>query len=482
MSDPSFCSATELARRIRDREIRSAELTEHYIERVERFDGELNAVVVRDFERARRAAAEADARQDAGETLGPLHGVPMTIKESYDLEGLPTTWGIPQFAENVAKSDSESVRACKAAGAVFLGKTNVPLNLADFQSYNDIYGTTKNPWDPSRSPGGSSGGAAAALAAGLTGLESGSDIGGSIRNPAHYCGVYGHKPTWGVVPPQGHALPMMVAGPDIAVCGPLARSAEDLALAMDVLAGPQPLDRPGWRLRLPAPARRSLADFRVAIWPTDELSPVASEIAERAVRVGETLAKLGATVSDTARPAFDVRASHMTYMNLLNSVISASLPIELYEAMRERAAALDPDDLSNDAVAARASVLSHRDWLATNDARETLRYAWRDFFDEWDVLICPQSATPAFEHDHGPMGARTLKVDDEDQPYFQQLFWAGLVTAAYLPSTVFPTGPSLTGLPIGLQAVGAEYQDRTTIEFARLLADEIGGFAPPPGY
>src|SRR5262245_3274794 len=207
MSDVAFRPAVDLARMLRSKEIGSLELTEHYIARIERLDREINAVVVRDFERARAAARAADARLAAGETAGPLHGVPMTIKDSYDVRGLPTTWGIPLFKDNVASRDAEVVARLKRAGAVFLGKTNVPFSLGDFQSYNEIYGVTRNPWDLGRTPGGSSGGSAAALAAGLTGLECGSDIGGSIRNPAHYCGVYGHKPTWGIVPPQGHALP-----------------------------------------------------------------------------------------------------------------------------------------------------------------------------------------------------------------------------------------------------------------------------------
>ncbi len=406
----------------------------------------------------------------------------MTIKESYDIAGLPTTWGVPDFKENIATSDSQSVQAYKGAGAVFLGKTNVPLNLADFQSYNEIYGTTQNPWDLTRIPGGSSGGAAAALAAGLTGLESGSDIGGSIRNPAHFCGVYGHKPTWGIVPPQGHALPGMLAGPDIAVCGPLARSAEDLSLAMDVLAGAEPLDRPGWQLNLPKPRKRSLGDFKVAIWPTDELAPVEQEVAERALRIGETLAKLGATVSDKARPDFATKRGYVAYLNLLNSIMTAGIPDEIYEGMKSLAEQTDPDDFSDEAVMARAAVLSHREWLRSNNYRESLRYAWRAFFVEWDILICPQTATPAFPHDHSDMPSRKLKVGSDDQPYFQQIFWAGLVTVSYLPSTVFPTGPSITGLPIGLQAVGAEYDDYVTIDFTRLVAQEIGGFVPPPGY
>ena len=482
MTEKAFQSAIELAALVRDREVSSSELTDYYIDRIERLDGDVNAVVVRDFERAREAARAADAKVASGAEVGPLHGVPMTIKESYDLEGTPTTWGIPDFKDNIATRDSESVTAYKNAGAVFLGKTNVPLNLADFQSYNAIYGTTRNPWDLGRTPGGSSGGSAAALAAGLTGLESGSDIGSSIRNPAHFCGVYGHKPTWCIVPPQGHGLPGTFAGPDIAVCGPLARSADDLALAMDVIAGPQPLARPGWKLDLPKPEKKSLADFRVAVWADDETAPVATEVSDRVSRIADTLARLGATVSDTARPAFDPRQQHETYLTLLQSVMSAGLPPDVYAQFEEGARQLDPSDRSQQALMTRAAVMSHREWLRVNNERERLRYVWRAFFDEWDVLLCPTLATPAFDHDHGEISERVLKVDSDERPYFEQLFWAGIVIASYLPSTVFPTGTSVAGLPIGLQAIGAEYDDLRTIDFARLLSEEIGGFVPPPAY
>jgi amidase len=482
MDDLAFANATELAEKIRSKQVGSRELTDHFIARIERIDGDLNAVVVRDFERARAAADEADAKLGKGEGTGPLHGVPMTIKESYNIAGLPTTWGYPLFKDNVAQSDAQAVTAFKDAGAVFMGKTNVPMALADFQSYNEIYGTTNNPWDRGRIPGGSSGGSAAALAAGLTALECGSDIGGSIRNPAHYCGVYGHKPTWSVFPPQGHALPGMAAAPDIAVCGPLARSAEDLRLAMDVAAGPEPLDRRGWKLALPGPAKRSLAEYRVAIWPTDELAPVATEVADRVVQIGDMLARCGATVSDTARPDIDLKGAHVTYLNLLNSIMGAGTPPDVYAQTRKAAEQTDPSDQSDEAVMLRAAVLSHADWLRTNNARELLRMSWRRFFDDWDIMICPQTATPAFPHDHSDIQQRILKVDGEEQSYFKQLFWAGVITGPYMPSTVFPTGPSLTGLPIGLQAVGAEYDDLITIDFTRLVAQEIGGFSPPADY
>ena len=237
MTDVPFLSAGELAAKLRNKEISSLELTDLYIERIDTYDGQINAMVVRCFDQAREAAKAADDALAQGRSLGPLHGVPISTKEAYDLEGTPTTWGVPMLKNNIATADAETVSRLKAAGAHYLGKTNVPLGLADFQSYNDIYGTTNNPWNLERTPGGSSGGSSAALAAGLTALESGSDIGGSIRNPAHFCGIYGHKPTWGVVSARGHSLPGMFGPPDIAVVGPMARSAADLALAMDITAG-----------------------------------------------------------------------------------------------------------------------------------------------------------------------------------------------------------------------------------------------------
>jgi amidase len=422
-----FRSAIELAHLIQTREVSSVELTRTYIERIERYDGAVNAVPVRMFDQALADAAEADAVLARGEDVGPLHGVPMTIKESYVLKDTPATWGLEAFKDNVATRDGLAVSRFRQAGAHFLGKTNVPVDLADFQSYNPIYGTTGNPWNTERIPGGSSGGSSAALAAGFGALEAASDIGGSILNPAHYCGVYGHKPTWGIVPMSGHELMEGVPDADLSVCGPLARSAADLALALGIMAGPVEREAVGWRLDLPGPDIASLKSLRVAIWPNDDQAPVSRETEARVVMVGETLERLGATVSDL-----------------------------------------------------RGIVMHHRDWIRHNFRRERLRRAWDEFFAEWDVLVCPQMATPAFPHDHRPFAERTINVDGVEQPYWQQLFWAGMVSNAYLPSTVFPTGPGSDGLPIGLQAISGPYRDYRTIEFASLMAEEIGGFAAPP--
>lgn len=451
-----FRSAVELSSLLRDGAIGSEELTRLFIARIEQYDDQLNAVVVRDFERALEAARRADAAYARGEILGPLHGLPMTIKESYDIAGLPTTWGDPKAENNVARSDAAVVERFKAAGAHFLGKTNVPLMLADFQTFNQIHGTTHNPWRKERTPGGSSGGSAAALAAGLTALDSGSDIGGSIRNPAHFCGVYGHKPTLGIVPSRGHqppGVPPSAQHPDLAVVGPLARSAEDLALALEILAGPDVLDAPGWKLELPPPRASSIAELRIAVWPDDDLAPVSREVAERIRQVAKSFAGLGATVSEEARPAFPAQLSHQTYLPLLDAM-----------------------------MAGPEGELKYGEWMALHGRRGFLREQWRQFFEQWDVLLCPISPTAAFEQQESGGMERTLEIDGEQRPYFEQVFWAGLATVAYLPATVFPAGLSEEGLPIGIQAIGPAFGDRTTIELARLAAEAIGGFEPPPGY
>ncbi len=478
----AFSSATDLVQLIQQKQISSLELTQYYIQRIEYFDKALNAVVVRDFERALEAAKSADEALARGHRLGSLHGVPMTIKEAFDVCGLPTTWGVPEHRDHLAVNDATVVEQLKAAGAHFMGKTNVPLRLADWQSYNDIYGITNNPWDTQRSPGGSSGGSAAALAAGLTGLEFASDIAGSIRNPSHFCGVYGHKPTYGIVPTLGHNPLGVVSTPDLNVVGPMGRSAEDLQLALDAVAGPDRFRSPAWKLVLPPPRARTLQGLRVAIWPREDFVPTSVEISDRVQDIGEILARAGAIVSDQARPEISPRQSHATYLSLLGSSGLVNLPDDYYRAIQTEAARLDANDASPLAVVTRARVLDHRSWSDHDEARTTNRLRWRAFFDDWDVVICPISATTAYQHDHRPRLERVLAVDTARTSHYEHYFWVGLATVAYLPSTAFPTGLSRDGLPIGLQIIGPEYGDRTTIEVARLIALELGGFQAPPGF
>ena len=482
MNHTAFLSAGELARKIRAREISSLELTQYYINRIEQLDGDINAVVVRDFDRALAAAAKADKALAAGDTAGPLHGVPITVKEAFNIVGLTTTWGIPALQDNIADTDAEVIKRLRQAGAVFMGKTNVPLGLGDIQAYNDIYGITNNPWDLSRSPGGSSGGSAAALAAGLCALEVGSDMAGSIRVPAHFCGVYGHKPTWGIVPNQGHALPGAVASPDLGVVGPMARAVEDLILALDLLAGAQPLQQPAWRLKLPRPEKNSLREYKVAILPGNDIAPVDDEIAARVVDIGEILAQHGAQVSEQALADIDLKGNHETFLNLMWSLTTEGVSDEEYSEAGEIAASIPSADTSDAAIAARARVINHRRWLHYNNQREALRYAWRKFFEEWDVLVCPVYSTTAISHDHSPVHQRTLAVNGVPQAYFQPMFWAGMSTVSYLPGTVFPAGLARNGLPIGLQVISAEYNDYLALDFVRLLTEHTGGFQIPPGY
>ncbi|HUA52394.1 MAG TPA: amidase [Candidatus Sulfotelmatobacter sp.] len=483
MLDLPFRSATALAAEIRAKRVGCRELLDRYLARVERFNPTLNAIIAFDLETARQRADAADAALARGEVWGPLHGVPMTIKESFDAVGMPTTWGLPELKDNRPSRDSLAVARFRAAGAVLFGKTNVPVLLADWQSYNPVYGTTNNPWDTSRTPGGSSGGSAAALAAGLTGLEAGSDIGSSIRNPAHYCGVYGHKPTYGICPPRGQALPGNVAASDISVIGPMARSADDLALALDVMAGPDDIDGAGWRLELPAPRRERLADFRVAVMLNDPESEVDQAVQSRLQALADFLARAGAHVSDRARPALDSAAVQRLYIQLLRAATSGRQSDAVFEQNRAIARGLQPDDESYYARMARANVLSHRDWIAANEQRHRMRLAWAEFFRDYDLLLCPAAASTAFPHDHvGERYERTITVNNKRVPTTDQLFWAGYTCLFYLPATAAPIGLAADGLPVGVQIVGPQYGDRSCIGFARLLEREFAAFAPPPGY
>lgn len=482
MSEFVFESATQLAARIQNGEVGCAELLESYLARVERFNPDLNAIVVLDAERARTRAREADEALARGEIWGPLHGVPMTIKESYNVAGTPTTHGRPDMKDNIAPEDALSVERLKAAGVVIFGKTNVPLNLADFQSYNEVYGTTNNPWNPQRIPGGSSGGSAAALAAGLTGFDSGSDIGGSIRNPAHFCGVYGHKPTYGLLPPRGHALPGIVAASDLSVIGPMARSAGDLAVGVRVMGGPDALEARGLKFDLPEPRQRGLGDFKVAVWQDQADFPVSRETEARVEAVAKTIADAGGEVDFEARPGFDAAVAHADYQSLLWATMGSRNTPDDYAAMVREAEQLAPEDSSDAARTLRSQVARHRDYLIANNDRTHTRWAWHAFFEDYDAVIAPIMATPAFEHDHRRFGERTIDVDGEARAYFEQIFWAGLAIHSYLPSTVFPTGPGEEGLPIGLQIIGPQFGDLTTIALAGYLEEAGYAFQAPPGF
>jgi amidase len=483
MLDVPFRSARQLAAAVRTKKIGCLELLDLYLARVEKYNPALKAIVVRDVVGARRRARAADRALAKREIWGPLHGVPMTIKESYDVAGLPTTWGVPALRNNIATRNAVAVDRLLGAGVVLFGKTNVPLYLADWQSFNAIYGTTNNPWDLARAPGGSSGGSAAALAAGLTGLEAGSDIGSSIRNPAHFCGVYGHKPTWGIVPRHGQALPGQIASVDIDVVGPLARSADDLALALSIMAGPDAIEAAGWQLRLKAPRQKRLRDFKVALLLDAPQGEVDRQVQDRLQALGDFLGRQQTKVDDRGRPSIDTAEAFSVYVKLLRGATSSRQTDADFERNAATARGLAPDDDSYYARMLRASVMPHREWLAANEARHRMRLAWAEFFTRYDLLLCPVAGTAALPHDHeGERHERTMVVNGKRVPVTDHLFWAGYSGAFYLPSTAAPCGFTPAGLPVGVQIVGPQYGDLTCLAFAGLLEREFQGFVPPPGY
>jgi amidase len=480
----SFGTAVELSAALAARKVSAVELAQDAIGRIERHDNKINAVCVRDFERGLAAARAADAALARGEHK-PLLGIPMTVKESYNIAGLPTTWGIPTQKDFRAVEDALSISRVKDAGGVILGKTNVPMGLADWQSYNDIYGTTNNPYDLGRTPGGSSGGSSAALAAGYGALSLGSDIGGSLRVPAFHCGVYAHKPTFNLVAVRGHTAPQMPPLPfdrDLAVIGPMARGAADLSLLLDAIAGPDPLDAgKGYRLALPPSRRGALKDFRVLLIDTDPVMPTDKVVRGNLDTLAGNLGKAGVKVDRQSPLLPDFAASSRLYMRMLMSFTGSFFAPEIYAGAKAAADVLPADDMSLAAERLRGIALSHRDWVMADGGRTRLRAQWRELFKGYDVVICPIMPTPAYPHDHSAdQETRRIAIDGKDYVYPDQLSWPGIATLPGLPATAIPTGFSPDGLPVGVQIVGPWLEDRTPLKLAELIEREFGGFVPPP--
>ncbi|BAI73369.1 amidase [Azospirillum sp. B510] len=486
-----FKSATEILKLLRTRQIGAVEALQHHLERVERLDGDLNAVVVKDVESALCAAREADNRSKT--ELPPLHGLPMTIKEAFDVAGMPTTCGFPHLAGNRPRQDAHAVGLLKAAGAVVFGKTNVPVGAFDWQAYNPVYGSTNNPWNTGHTPGGSSGGSAASLAAGFSPLELGSDIGGSIRVPAHFCGVYGHRPSYGLVPAHGHVPPMpgTLIRYEFGVNGPLARSAQDLELALDLIVAPAELERPASRLAIPASRHERLQDFRVAVWADDSAYAVDTRCLDAMRSYVDDLRKLGVTVDEKARPDYDWKASADLYFDIIMSICASSMPPEILKMLADTAAGLPPEDSGYLARMGRVLQMRHHEYYRIMHEREVLYRAWRDFYSRYDVLICPSFPTVAYEHDRRGDGgsdpftvgeSRSHMVNGRPIPYWDGLHWPSMAVVANLPATAVPTGRFIDGLPMGVQIMGPYCEDRTPLRFAQLVERELGGFIAPPSY
>jgi amidase len=479
--------ATELLRLLRERKLGALELLNLQLSHIDRLNPTLNAVVALDIETARQGARAAD-NAPAGKR-GPLHGLPITIKDAFEVIGMPATCGFPHLANHVPPRDAEAVARLRAAGAVPFGKTNVPIAAADHQSYNPVYGTTNNPWDGKRTPGGSSGGAAAAVAAGFSPLELGSDIGGSIRCPSHFCGVFGHKSSYNLVPIRGHIPPApgALSIPALGVAGPIARSAADLELALDILAAPASDDLTAWSVRIPPSRHERLADFRVALWADQKAYSVDRRCIDAMRAYADDLRKAGVRVDEHARPEIDVAMSDDIYVAMLFSTVSYGMSEEILAQTERVARELDAGARSYPTRIAKAMRLTHHEFLALEEQQQQLRRAWARFFESYDVILCPIMPTVAFPHDQSGTGpghiaqySRTATVDGKPVPYLNGLQWPGLVTVAHLPATAIPTGRRIDGMPMGLQAAGPYLEDRTPIRFAQLAEQALGGFVPPP--
>ncbi len=451
MTDIGLRSTVEQADLIQRGELSSRELTEHFIERIERLDGEINSVITRDFETALAESDAADASQQKGQSLGVLHGVPITVKDALETKNLKSTGGATELRGNVPSQDAAVVASIRRQGGIVMGKTNLPRWSGDIQAYNDIFGTTNNPWDISRGPGGSSGGAAAAVAMGFTSFEIGTDIGGSIRFPAAFNGVWGHKPSFGVIPTTGY-LDHIDGGlneADINVFGPIARSAQDLELLLTVMKR----NSPPWVAELEA-APEDLKDLKIGAWLDDEFCPVDDEVREQLEKAVAALEKDGISVDRSARPELDPDEAAMLGLWLVQRAISQST---------------DSDGPG------------HRIWLDQHVRREELKLKWAQFFDRYDAVIMPVCFVPPFEHQQqGDFGSRTLICNGEKRNYIDVVKWTTMVGMAYLPSTVPPIGLGASGMPIGCQVVGPYGGDRLTIALAGRIGDLMGGYQPPP--
>jgi amidase len=476
-----WASAVELLAAMRRREVSSRELLELYLDRIDREGRPINAVVTLDVDRAREQADGADRATAAGDRWGPLHGLPMTVKDCLETAGVRTTAGAPEFADHVPAQDAVAVARLRAAGAIVFGKTNVPAYAADCQTYNPIFGTTNNPWDLGRAVGGSSGGAAAALAAGLTGLELGSDLAGSIRNPAGYCGVYGLRPSFGIIPTRGHipGPPGSQAEIDLATVGPLARSADDLDLALGVLAGPDEARSVAWRLQLPQARGRSVSDYRVAAWLDDDYCSVDAEVLRVLGRAVDALRGAGAAVDDTARPC-ELRVAERLVQRIAQSQFSGIYPADEFDRLCRVASSADPDDDSPPVRHARNVTARVRDTAEAREQQARLMAACASFFGDHDVLLCPITPTAAIPHDHDPdVDARRIVVNGVARPYGDQIPWASLPGLCSLPAAVVPVGLTREGLPVGMQVIAPFLEDRTAIDVARRIGVLMGPLVPP---
>jgi amidase len=470
--DLTYATATELVTALRHRTISSRELLDHQLGRIEQDHARLNAVVGLDVDRAKAASKLADDETASGRASGPLHGLPMTVKDVWETAGLVTTSGVPEMKDYVPHTDALAVARLKQAGAIIFGKTNTPPYAGDFQTFNDLHGVTNNPWDITRTAGGSSGGSAVAVAAGLSPLEMGSDIGGSIRNPAHFNGVYGLKPSWGLVPNRGHipGPPGSLVETDVNCGGPIARSIDDLRTALGVIAGPLPEVAVGWRLELDAgPAIDDVRGIRVAtvFHEGAELVPIASDVRTNLDALAGRLAEAGAQVDAVSMPV-SLADGLRTWQQLVLPIMGIAMPDDDFASFAELESVSGDDPLLD---AGRALASRYRSWAVANGLRQRQRALWSTFFDDYDVVLAPVMPTAAFVHDTDrPIMERVLDVDGTEVSH-----------AMLLPVVTLPTGPTADGLPVGVQVIGPYLSDLRLLNLAQTIDTAAGpGFTRPP--
>ena len=464
-------------------EVSSLELTKMILRRVEAYNPRLNAIVTLIEKEALLDAKQADEAIRSGHALGLLHGVPVTVKDCFEIKGVRTTAGSRSLAEYIPQRDAAVVERLREAGAVIIGHTNVPEMAADWQTYNAVYGISNNPWDITRTPGGSTGGGAAALAAGLTFLEIGSDIGGSIRVPSHFCGLYGHKPSIGTVSSRGHIPPAPGSPrgePSFSVAGPLARSASDLHLAMKILGGAEDGLEKAFKWSLPSPRKKKLADYRLGYVVDEPLCQISSEVKAPLDIMLLKLKELGLVLSEGWPEGIDPKKLFEDYRYFrFASGVSSLNGAQIYELLKTQSV----NDSSDEYVAAHAYASTVKEFQDAIWRRAQAQEVWRDYFRDFDAFLMPTAFVPAFPHDHRmPLKSRVLQTPEGPRRYQEMRFWIGFATLCGLPATVAPIGLTDGGLPVGIQIVGPSLEDATTIDVAEKMAKVIGGFKPPPGF
>ncbi|MET8615673.1 amidase family protein [Streptomyces misionensis] len=454
------------------REISSRELLDLHLARIDA--SQINAVVTRDDSAARAAAHAADQRRARNESTGILDGLPLTIKDSFETAGLRTTSGAEELADHVPARDAVAVARLRGQGAVIMGKTNTPAYCQDLHTDNSLFGPTLNPHDPKRTTGGSSGGPAAAVAAYLAPADLGSDLAGSLRLPAHYCGIFGLRPTHGLVPARGHIPrpPGWLTTSDMVTPGPLARHPRDLDLLLTALTTPSPAENSPWSVKLPR-MHRAVGQLRVAVWADDASCPGNRDTADALATVEQVLVSSGTNVRRTVGPV-SFGDSLRLFEQLLHATATAATDDEAGASELAAARDLHEDDTSPRATFLRHRTQTHRAWLRANEERLRLRETWHHFFAdaEHDILLTPAAPTAAIL-----AGARSLIVDGAERSFFDQTGWANLTSHVGLPSLVLPVGRNADGLPVGVQLVGPAYSDRHLLALAEHLALRLGGTA-----